>query len=52
MAKKEIESQINNGKFTENFICLPYPEDLYTWYFIVFNLENKYQGGYYMGKII
>jgi len=32
---------------------LPDPEDVYTWYYIVFGLDYKgYNGGFYMGKII
>mmetsp|Transcript_3861 Transcript_3861/g.5851 ORF Transcript_3861/g.5851 Transcript_3861/m.5851 type:complete len:165 (-) Transcript_3861:377-871(-) len=54
MVKKDIESQIKkNGKFKDSFICLPDPEDAYTWYYVVFGLEEpaEYKGGYYLGKI-
>merc|ERR1712048_1440440 len=41
------------GKIEDGFICLPDPEDVYTWYYIVFGLDYKeYNGGYYMGKIV
>merc|ERR1712078_489329 len=54
MAKKDIETQLKKtGKINDGFICLPDPEDIYTWYYIVFNLDYKeYKGGFYMGKII
>jgi ubiquitin-protein ligase len=54
MAVKDIQSQIKKtGKINDGFICLPDPEDIYTWYYIVFGLDYKeYKGGFYMGKII
>jgi len=54
MAKRDIETQIKKtGKINDGFICLPDPEDIYTWYYIVFNLDYKqYNGGFYMGKIV
>ena len=54
MSKKDIDQQIKrSGKITDGFICLPDPEDIYQWYYIVFNLDYKeYKGGFYMGKII
>ena len=54
MAKKDIDTQIKkSGKINDGFICLPDPEDIYTWYYIVFNLDyREYKGGFYMGKII
>ena len=40
MAKKEIETQIKkSGKITDNFICLPDPENAYIWYYVVFGLD-------------
>ena len=53
-AKKEIDMQVKKtGKVSDGFICLPDPEDIYTWYYIVYNLDYKeYKGGFYMGKII
>jgi len=54
MAKKDIDGQIKKtGKITDNFICLPDPEDVYTWYFIVFGLTDpaQYNGGFYLGKV-
>merc|ERR1719263_291236 len=54
MAIKDIQAQIKKtGKINDGFICLPDPEDCYTWYYIVFGLEYKeFTGGFYMGKII
>jgi ubiquitin-protein ligase len=40
-----------NGKLEDNFICLPDPEDVYTWYYIIWFNEAPFKGGYYMGKI-
>jgi ubiquitin-protein ligase len=53
MAVKDIESQIKkHGKIKDqNFICLPDPEDLFTWYYVVFDMPDEYQGGFYIGKI-
>jgi len=53
MAKKDIEAQIKKtGKMTDNFICLPDPEDPYVWYYVIFGLADMpYKGGYYMGRI-
>ena len=40
MARKEIETQIKqHGKITENFICLPDPDNSYIWYYLVFGLD-------------
>jgi len=54
MAKKDIDAQLKKtGKIGDGFICLPDPEDIYVWYYIVFGLDYKeYKGGFYMGKII
>merc|ERR1712224_57611 len=54
MVKKDIETQLKKtGKISDGFICLPDPEDIYTWYYIVFGLDYKeYKGGFYLGKII
>lgn len=54
MARKDYDAQIKkHGKIMDNFICLPDPEDVYVWYFIVFGLTEpkEYEGGFYMGKI-
>ena len=52
MAKKDIEAQIKKkGKLEDNFICLPDPEDVYTWYYIIWFNEAPFKGGYYMGKV-
>jgi len=53
MAKKDIDTQIKkNGKITDNFICIPDPEDMYTWWYVIFGLEGEYKGGYYIGKVV
>lgn len=55
MAKKDLENQIKKtGAITDNFICLPDPEDAYTWYYVVFGLKepSEYDGGFYLGKVI
>ena len=54
MAKKDLATQIKSkGKITDNFICLPDPDNIYTWYYIVWGLEEpaEYKGGYYLGKV-
>ena len=54
MAKRDIEAQIKkSGKLSDNFICLPDPEDVYTWYYVVFGLNEpaSYEGGFYLGKV-
>ena len=39
MAKKDMDNQVKKtGKISDNFICLPDPEDVYTWYYVVFGL--------------
>ena len=41
MAVKDLETMIKkSGKIDQqNFICLPDPENVYVWYFIIFGLE-------------
>lgn len=40
-ARKDYDSQIKkHGKITDNFICLPDPEDAYVWYYIVFGISD------------
>ena len=53
MAMKEVQQQIKKtGKYQDtNFICLPDPENLKEWYYIIFGLEAEYKGGFYLGKI-
>lgn len=53
MARKEIDSQIKkHGKVTDNFICLPDPENCFDWYYVVFGLEAEgFHGGFYFGKV-
>ena len=53
MMKKDIEANIKkNGKINDNFICLPDPEDIYKWWYVVWGLDMKpYKGGFYMGYI-
>ena len=45
----------NNGKegiFAGEFICLPDPENIMEWYYIVCNLQSGHlKGGFYMGYI-
>ena len=39
LAKKDYDAQIKkSGKITDNFICLPDPEDPYVWYFIIYGM--------------
>merc|ERR1712188_349830 len=54
MAQKDVETQIKKaGKINDGYICLPDPEDPFTWYYIIYGLEMKeYQGGFYLGKIV
>ena len=54
MAKKDMDNQVKKtGKISDNFICLPDPEDVYTWYYVVFGLKepSEYDGGFYFGKV-
>ena len=53
MAKKDIEAQIKkSGKITDNFICLPDPDDSYKWWYVIWGLDmDPYKGGYYLGYI-
>ena len=42
----------NNGRLKNNFITCPDPDNLYEWYYIVFNLiDSPYEGGFYLGKL-
>jgi len=54
MAKKDLDNQVKKtGKINDGFICLPDPDDVYTWYYIVHGLDWKeWKGGFYMGKIV
>merc|ERR1712167_513422 len=49
MAARDIATQLKkSGKINDGFICLPDPEDCYTWYYIVFGLDYKeFKGGFY-----
>lgn len=53
MALKEIDTQIakHGAVKDQNFICLPDPDNVYEWYFVVFGLEDDFKGGYYIGKV-
>ena len=53
IAKKDYEAQIKkHGKIIDNFICLPDPENVQIWYFIIFGLDHRgYKNGFYMGKV-
>lgn len=53
MMKKDLDAQIKkNSTIGDNFICLPDPEDIYKWWYVIWNLDMKpYKGGFYMGYI-
>lgn len=54
MALREIETQIKKYGVIkdQNFICLPDPNNVYIWYYIIFGLgDAPYKGGYYIGKV-
>ena len=53
MAKKDIDTQIKKfGKITDNFVCLPDPENPYTWYYVIFGLDTPgFKGGFYLGRV-
>lgn len=53
MALRDIDAQIKkHGKLMDqNFICLPDPDDIYIWYFIIYGLDDEYKGGYYIGRV-
>ena len=54
MCKKDMDAQMKKtGKIIDNFICLPDPENVYAWYFVVFGIAEpiEFEGGYYMGVI-
>ena len=49
---KDLQSQIqDHGKFVNKFICCPDPENVRMWYFLIFDLEGDYKGGFYMGLV-
>jgi ubiquitin-conjugating enzyme E2 J2 len=53
MQKKDMDAQVKKtGKINDGFICLPDPEDIYKWWYVIFGLDmDPYRGGYYMGYI-
>lgn len=53
-AFKDVQTAIKKtGKISDNFICLPDPENPFVWYYVAFGFEHKmYKGGFFMGKII
>merc|ERR1712029_657408 len=53
MMKKDLDAQIKKtGKIGDTFICLPDPEDIYKWWYVIYNLDmDPYRGGFYMGYI-
>lgn len=54
MVKKDLDSQIaKSGKVTDNFLCLPDPDNQHVWYYVIWGIEEpvSYKGGYYFGKI-
>lgn len=48
-----MDAQVKkSGKIGDGFICLPDPEDIYKWWYIIYDLDmDPYRGGYYMGYI-
>merc|ERR1712113_749587 len=49
-----MDNQIKkHGKITDNFICLPDPNNAYVWYYVLYGIEDpaEYKGGYYFGRI-
>ena len=50
---REIKDNIKkHGKITDsNYICLPDPNNVHDWYYIVFGLDGLYKNGFYLGKI-
>merc|ERR1712029_531510 len=53
MMKKDLDAQIKKtGKIGDTFICLPDPEDIYKWWYVIYNLDmDPYRGGFYLGYI-
>merc|ERR1712078_7138 len=53
MAVRDLDNQIKKFGMIkdQNFICLPDPNNVYEWYYVVFGLEAPYEGGYYIGKV-
>jgi ubiquitin-conjugating enzyme E2 J2 len=51
---KDILKQIEkDGRITDNFIASPDPDDIYTWYFMIFGLADyPWIGGFYLGKLM
>lgn len=40
------------GKISDNFVAAPDANNIFTWYFLVFGLEDyPWKGGYYLGKL-
>ncbi len=43
----------HGGKIPNNFITLPDPDNIYTWYFVIYGLtDEQYEGGFYLGKLV
>jgi len=53
MVKKDMDAQVKKtGKINDGFICLPDPEDIYKWWYVIYGLDMEpYRGGFYMGYI-
>ena len=51
--KQHIRDQIKkHGKIPENFICLPDPDNITEWYYVVYGFDQiEFRGGYFMGVI-
>ena len=55
MAIKRLMKEANNMKLNcdfKNFFAVPNNDDIFKWYFLIFNLENEYEMGIYMGQIL
>ena len=51
---KEMQEHIEKSKdgyITENFVAAPETNNIFVWHFVVFNLDDQFKGGYYMGKL-
>ena len=44
--------QISKRKDLNNFVACPDPDNIFRWYYVIFDLKDSlYEGGYYMGRI-
>ena len=53
LCAKDFQKQITaHGKIVDNYVCAPDPDNIFEWYFLIFNLgDEPYKGGYYMGQL-